>query len=70
MKFGIAEAMILLVSMAMADGVPADSGAAEKGEEAPLQCKAVTKSGNRCKRKPVRGAKYCRQHLKIQEKQK
>ena len=29
------------------------------------QCKAVTKSGNRCKRNAAPGEKLCRQHQKI-----
>lgn len=31
------------------------------------RCEATTKSGNRCKRKAVRGERYCRQHLKIRK---
>lgn len=34
------------------------------------QCEAITKSGNRCKRKAVSGSKLCRQHLKIERKGK
>ena len=29
------------------------------------QCEAITKSGNRCKRKAAKGERFCRQHLKI-----
>lgn len=32
------------------------------------RCEAITKSGNRCKRKAVRSERFCRQHLKIQQK--
>ena len=31
------------------------------------RCEATTKSGNRCKRKAVRGERFCRQHLKQHE---
>lgn len=31
------------------------------------QCEAITKSGNRCKRKAVPGGNLCRQHKKIAE---
>lgn len=33
------------------------------------QCEAVTKSGNRCRRNAVPGAKLCRQHQKISSRQ-
>ena len=32
------------------------------------RCEATTKSGNICKRKAVRNERFCRQHLKIQQK--
>ena len=34
------------------------------------QCEAVTKSGNRCKRNAVPGARLCRQHQKIAKQSK
>ena len=33
------------------------------------QCEAVTKSGNRCRRNASPGAKLCRQHQKISNRQ-
>lgn len=33
-----------------------------------VQCKAITKSGKRCKRKKTNNSDYCKQHKLIEEK--
>lgn len=47
-----------VVAVAVATNVPAAKVPRQ-------QCEAVTKSGNRCKRNAVPGARLCRQHQKI-----
>ncbi len=40
----------------------AEKAEAPKRENERVQCRAVTKSGNRCKRRAAPGKHYCRQH--------
>ena len=35
-----------------------------------VQCKAITKSGKRCKRKKTNNSEYCKQHKLIEEKKR
>lgn len=35
-----------------------------------VQCKAITKSGKRCKRKKTNNSDYCKQHKLIEEKKR
>ena len=54
--------ILLLVTFAVSSA-PADDKTAVKREKAPPQpCWAVTRSGNRCKRRAAPGERYCRQH--------
>ena len=50
------------VNVALAGGKAKRSKPSKDG-----RCEAITKSGNRCKRKAVAGERYCRQHLKMEE---
>ena len=63
MKRTILIVALLLSAFAWAQGsqVP-EPGKAPKEEKAKVQCRAVTKSGNRCKRRAAPGSHYCRQH--------
>ena len=55
--------ILLLVTFAVSSA-PADDKTAVKREKAPppQPCWAVTRSGNRCKRRAAPGERYCRQH--------
>lgn len=44
-----------------------DTSVAEKED---VQCKAITKSGKRCKRKKTNNSDYCKQHKLIEEKKR
>ena len=53
---------ILLLALSLSAVGWAEDAEVPKQERERVQCWAVTKSGNRCKRRAAAGKRYCRQH--------
>lgn len=53
---------VILLALSLSALCWAEETEAPKQEKERVQCWAVTKSGNRCKRRAAAGKRYCHQH--------
>ena len=53
---------ILLMALSLSMFACAENRETPQREKERVQCQAITKSGNRCKRRAAPGKCYCRQH--------